>query len=292
MPARHDAAGRPADPPSSPVPHPNGPTDSPSASGRRTGFRRARKALSRALTVLVVAGVAAWVVLLRPGFLGGDTTYVIVSGTSMEPALRAGDLVLARRHAAYGVGDVIVYGVRPEGATTDKLVIHRVVGGSATEGYVTRGDNRDRRDAWRPTDGDVRGALVVRVPAVGAVLSRLQQPRFLTATIAGVLVFLLVTAVAEPGRARRRRSAETVDLAVPPAPVGDTPPAPPATPGFLVLARAGDGYALVEKEGSPPGPGGLLVLDGRIFEVSGAALSPLPSDTRLCVLADRLAKLP
>lgn len=243
--------------------------------------------------MLVVAGVAAWVALLRPAFLGGDTSYVIVSGTSMEPTLHAGDLVLARRHAAYEPGDVIVYGVRPEGATADKLIIHRVVGGSASSGYVTQGDNRDRRDAWRPTGGDVRGALAVRVPAVGAVLSRLQQPRFLTAAIAGALVFLLVTAVAEPGRGRRRRSAEAVDLAaVAPAPSADAPPTPPATAGFLVLARAGDGYALVEKEGDPPGPGGLLVLDGRIFEVAGAALSPLPSDTRLCVLADRLAKVP
>ena len=59
-----------------------------------------------------------------------------------------------------------------------------------------------------------------------------------------------------------------------------------------MLARAAEAYALVERSGEPPAPGGLIVLDGRLFEVSGAALSPLPSDPRLCVLADRLAKLP
>lgn len=275
----------------------------PTARRRTRPGARARRLASRVLTVAVVAGAAAWAVFLRPPFLGGETTYAIVSGTSMEPTLHAGDLVVARRRGAYRVGDVVVYAVRPEGAATDKLIVHRIVGGSASEGYVLQGDNRGRRDAWRPTPDDVRGRLALRIPALGVVLTRLQQPRFLTAAIAGVLVFLLVTAVAgDPRRGRRRAGGEPdpgderltppLSAAVRTAPATAAPSPSPSSGGYLVLARAAEAYALVERSGEPPAPGGLIVLDGRLFEVSGAALSPLPSDPRLCVLADRLAKLP
>lgn len=274
------------------MPRSTEPTDSPL--GRAGGRRRARRLASASLTLSVLVGLAAWAVFLRPTFLGGDTTYVIVSGTSMEPTLRAGDLVLARRRTAYAVGDVVVYGARPEGAAADKLIIHRIVGGSARDGYVLRGDNRDRRDVWRPRSGDVRGALVIGIPAVGAVLAKLQEPRFLTAALAGVLVFLVVTALAGEPRHRRRRldggEPESPPTVLPAHPSAALPVPDRAPGGFLVLARAAEGYALVEREGDPPGPGELIVLDGRLFEISGAALSPLLSDRRLCLIADRLAK--
>ena len=64
------------------------------------------------------------------------------------------------------------------------LIIHRIVGGSARDCYVLCGDNRDRRDVWCPISSDVRGALVIGIPAVGAVLSKLRERRFLTAALA------------------------------------------------------------------------------------------------------------
>lgn len=57
-------------------------------------------------------------------------------GTSMEPALRDGDLVsVVRAHPdRIGVGDVICYEPEP-----GRLVLHRVVARGATY-FVTRGD--------------------------------------------------------------------------------------------------------------------------------------------------------
>ena len=47
-------------------------------------------------TLLVALGVAAfWFVVLRPQAIGGPASYVLVSGHSMLPTLRDGDVLLA-----------------------------------------------------------------------------------------------------------------------------------------------------------------------------------------------------
>lgn len=63
--------------------------------------RRWTSTLGRA--ALFVAVAAAWV-LLAPSAFGGQTSYVIVAGASMEPTLHQGDLVLARRAPSYEIG--------------------------------------------------------------------------------------------------------------------------------------------------------------------------------------------
>ena len=151
--------------------------------GMRIGFGRANKALTLALVVI-------WVLFLRPTFLGGPATYVLVSGTSMEPALSSGDLVLTARKAAYVRGDVIVYRIPADQPGAGALVIHRVIGGSTTAGYVTRGDNRESKDPWRPKAEDISGATRLHVPRIGLLFSFLQTTTGL-AFVAGFVTFLV-----------------------------------------------------------------------------------------------------
>jgi signal peptidase len=126
-----------------------------------------RRALCVAGCAVFVAAVAAWAVLLRPDFLGGPATYVIVSGHSMEPTLRTADLAVMLRRGSYRRGDVIAYRIRRGQPGGGARVIHRIVGGSATLGYITQGDNRGYRDPWRPTPSDIEGTLALRVPRLG-----------------------------------------------------------------------------------------------------------------------------
>jgi signal peptidase len=126
-----------------------------------------RRAIRLAGWVVFVAVVAAWTILLRPEFLGGSATYVIVAGHSMEPALHTGDLVVARRQHTYRRGDVIAYHIMKNQAGAGALVIHRIVGGSSQDGYVTRGDNRSYRDPWRPRPVDIAGKMKLHVPRLG-----------------------------------------------------------------------------------------------------------------------------
>jgi signal peptidase I len=160
----------------------------------RTGNRRR-------ILIFATCGLlaAAWFVWLRPVTLGGDVSYVVVQGTSMEPTYHDGDLVLARGATHFRRGDIIVY--RVGGRFNDPaMVIHRIVGGNGTKGFVTRGDNRDRTDSWSPKNGNVLGRATLSVPAAGRVAEIIRQP--------WALALLGSAAVlADTSRRRRRRRA-------------------------------------------------------------------------------------
>ena len=155
---------------------------------------------------LAVVLIVAWAVLLRPELLGGPAAYVIVSGASMEPTLAHGDLVVATRKDSYRVGDVVAYRVAKGEPGEGALVIHRVVGGSATAGYLTKGDSREGRDLWRPRPSDVLGSVSFRVPRVGLLLVSMRTPLGL-ATLAGLTAFLFVSAGRRRGSRRFRLAA-------------------------------------------------------------------------------------
>ena len=67
----------------------------------------------RRIITLATCGVIAlaWFVWLRPVNLGGDVSYVMVQGKSMEPTFHDGDLVIARRGGTYHRGDVVAFRV-------------------------------------------------------------------------------------------------------------------------------------------------------------------------------------
>src|SRR5690606_16333002 len=107
--------------------------------------RRARLPALLAAIVLI----AAWWLLLAPPALGGRTSYISVSGKSMEPTYVTGDLVVVRERGSYDVGDIVAF--EAQGG----IVIHRVVGGDGTGGYRLQGANNDWVDPWNPTDAEI-----------------------------------------------------------------------------------------------------------------------------------------
>lgn len=165
-------------------------------SDRSIGLRGRMRATGRGRLVRLaglaafVTLVVAWAIFLRPTFLGGPATYVIVAGQSMEPTLHTGDLVLARRQRTYRSGDVIAYRIMKNQAGAGTLVMHRIVGGSSQDGYVTRGDNRSYRDPWRPKQADIVGKMSVHMPSLGllSVFSHTVAGMAVIAALAGLLV--------------------------------------------------------------------------------------------------------
>ena len=169
-----------------------------------TSPRRARRAFG---VIMTLALVATWFIFLRPDFLGGSTAYVLVSGNSMEPTLSDGDFVIARQQDVYRRRDIAVYRI-PEGDVgAGHLVIHRIVGGSADEGYVLRGDNRTTNDLWRPHPDEIAGKLRMHIPLVGKAVPYLRSP-LIVAAFAGVMAFLFIYNSGDrprgEGQARRR----------------------------------------------------------------------------------------
>jgi len=142
--------------------------------------------------LLTLAAFAAWFVLLRPGSLGGPASYLRVSGTSMLPTIHDGDLAIVTAADAYVVGEVVAFRVPADEAGAGAMVIHRIVGGSPTTGFVTQGDNKPGPDLWRPKPADIVGTLRFVVPGAGPILGGLRQPAVFAAIGAGFTVFAVL----------------------------------------------------------------------------------------------------
>ncbi len=125
---------------------------------------------SSAITVVLVA--FAWV-LFAPPQLGGQTSYVIVNGNSMEPGMHRGDLAIVRQADAYQVGDVVTYRHPQIGP-----VIHRIIGRDGAR-YVFQGDHNTFVDSYHPADGELVGKLWIHVPSVGKWLARFHSPWYM-----------------------------------------------------------------------------------------------------------------
>lgn len=159
-----------------------------------------------ASTSAIAALVLATVWLFWPSTLGGATTYVSTTGTSMEPDFHTGDLALLSTADSYAVGDVVAY----HSETLDKIVMHRVV--AVEDGrLVTQGDNNDWLDDDRPTEDEILGTLFLGVPQGGKALDALRSPIVALPLLAVVAAVLGAGARKPPLRsglrALRRRAA-------------------------------------------------------------------------------------
>jgi len=107
----------------------------------------------------------------------------------MLPRYHTGDLVLVERRSSYHVGDVIAYRVPKGDPMAGAQVIHRIVGGDATHGFLVQGDNRGAPDVWRPKPSDIVGSKALRIPNAVVVLQFFRTP-FLLALLAACFVFV------------------------------------------------------------------------------------------------------
>jgi len=158
--------------------------------------------MRRALKVLtgtaLAALLAAAVFLLCPLASGNPSRVIIVSGHSMEPTFHTGDMIIALPSDHYERGQVVPYRV-PEGDPgAGGLVIHRIVGGDATNGFVMQGDNNPSPDIWTPKPADMVGRKVVLIPRVGLLMAWLRQPAVLAALIAGLVTMFILLGDRKP----------------------------------------------------------------------------------------------
>ena len=159
--------------------------------------------------VLSIASVALALLLVVPG---SPIRMVIVSGTSMEPWLHTGDLVVTLRRGDYTVGDAVVYTAEIDGRVAGN-VVHRIIAINPDGTFVLQGDNKDYRDPWNVPQDWVNGEVVIMIPKAYYVLSIWRHPIFL-ATMAGLF---LTMALWPPDPMKKPPSGPRFNLA-PPAP--------------------------------------------------------------------------
>ncbi|MCA1670948.1 MAG: signal peptidase I [Actinobacteria bacterium] len=130
--------------------------------------------------------------LLRPEALGGSTTLVTVTGSSMEPGMHTGDLAVVRKSGDYAPGDVIAFRVPKDDGQHGGVVIHRIVDGDAQTGFRMRGDNNDWFDPWRPRPDDISGELLLHAPGAGRIVATMADPLVAGAVFAALTAFVIV----------------------------------------------------------------------------------------------------
>jgi len=137
--------------------------------------------------IIAMAAIGGWCVIT------GQISYVITHGVSMNPVYYANDLVFVVKSDSYEVGEIAAYRSR-----SGVEVLHRIVGGNATSGYVFKGDNNPSTDPENPTAHRLIGHAVLHVPKGGVWLKPLLSPSGL-----GMMGFLIVSSGAAVPRNRR-----------------------------------------------------------------------------------------
>ena len=155
--------------------------------------------MRRRFARLALAGLCGGLLLVAgyyvaPPQLGGRTAYVTTVGTSMEPLLHSGDLAIVRELPPYAIGDVVAY----RSAELHAVVLHRIVARDGSR-FVFKGDNNTWLDSYHPTQDQLVGRMVMRLPGVGGRIGAVRTP-------AGMSAIVALGAVGVLGGRRRRRT--------------------------------------------------------------------------------------
>lgn len=164
---------------------------------RKFLHHRAKKRTQRHWLSLLglFAIISTWYVTLGPSPIGGPVTYAVVSGTSMEPQLHTGDLVLTRKQPSYKVGDTVLITVM------GGYVVHNIIWQSETE-LRTKGINNEFDDSWTIPATSILGKQELILPGFGNFLIYLRDNPLSLGVGASLLAVVLLS---EP---RRRKQSE------------------------------------------------------------------------------------
>lgn len=132
--------------------------------------------------MVAIVMLQVWILWFLPNGFGGPVGVTWVSGTSMEPGLYTGDLVITYEQPTYDVGDVVSFEI-PQGG----VVIHRIIEITDDGLYRFQGDNRKYEDPWSLPADSIVGAAVFEVHNASKIVGLLTRPLSLA-----VMVFAIV----------------------------------------------------------------------------------------------------
>jgi signal peptidase len=180
-----------------------------------------------ALTVVILFGTLALMAILPilvPGWLSAS----IISG-SMEPVIRAGDVVVASDHDGIGLGPgtVIVF----DDPVSDGLLTHRIVNVTPDGAYITQGDANRGADSTPVASSQIRAVGRILVPFVALPRAWIAQGNWLALgaaiTVMGLAIRYSAYAVLDVHNPWRIEE-EDVDMTIRPEPLPDVAPQPVA----------------------------------------------------------------
>lgn len=128
-------------------------------------LRRVGAALTWVAVVLAIAAGS--------GLASGLLQARVVQTGSMASALRAGDVYVGVTTSMRmpEVGDVVLFTARRFDGTAVAPFTHRIVGGSAEDGFVTKGDANRSADALDVRLADIESVGILTIPYGGVLVS-------------------------------------------------------------------------------------------------------------------------
>ena len=179
------------------------------AAGRRTDIQATGRRTIAGLLAVAMLG-AAWL-YLGPSQVGGQATYSITRGISMEPLLHKNDLALVRAQSSYKVGDIVLY----ESSVLHRPVLHRII--VIQNGhYFFKGDNNGFIDPGYATRSALMGKLWFHVGGVGRLLGWIGTPSHAAVLAVLTTLFLLLGGAATRTRRRGRIRVPVKTTSAPP----------------------------------------------------------------------------
>lgn len=153
------------------------------AQARTNKINTAIKFLGYALSAVLIS----FSVLSASGFVKAR---IVLTG-SMEPSIKAGDIVLLAPtpRTQPQLGDVAAYTARRFSGETVGIFTHRIIGGDPVNGWLMKGDNNPSPDVQKPKADDMSGVVFFVIPWIG----KLMTPKMLMILIpVGVGIWLII----------------------------------------------------------------------------------------------------
>ena len=150
--------------------------------------------------------VVIWIAF-APAKIGGQVSYVMVNGISMEPSYHTGDLVIVRKAQIYHVGDVVTYRDAEMGA----YVIHRIIGIEQGQ-FVLKGDNNSWIDAYHPAHDEIVGKQWIYAPKAGRAMQWLRKPINLSLTVVLLGGIFMTSMITKPLKGQKGKKHPSINL--------------------------------------------------------------------------------
>ncbi len=164
--------------------------------------------MNKRLKIISIIVILPFVIFFWPSSLGGDTTVMMVQGSSMLPTILPGSLVVAKAAPEYGVGDIVAYELREGGAS--KIIVHRIM--EVTDnGFVIQGDNNPKKDIGFPGEDVILGTVLFSTPFVGDLLGMFKNP--LVLVVAAAIIFGVQ--MEQKNRKERKEKRRCIRLGIP-----------------------------------------------------------------------------
>ncbi|NMC55233.1 MAG: signal peptidase I [Chloroflexi bacterium] len=128
----------------------------------------------------LILALLAWV-FFAPSAAGGQTDYVLIQGSSMEPGFHTGDLVIVRHSTGYQVGDAAAY----RDPNLNRFVFHRITAQNLDR-FIFKGDNNAWTDSYQPNAKEITGKLWIHLPRAGNVVEGFRRPAVLALIVGGI----------------------------------------------------------------------------------------------------------